>query len=499
MSRTPIVAALRRAADIAALARGRGAPPIAELAAIPRPKVSAAIPRRALLVGAALAPFAARAQAPLRNARIAVVGGGLAGLVAAHRLVESGARDITLYEANRRLGGRMLSGRGVVGEGTLVELGGSFINSEHTDVLDLAREFGLGLEDSFGDPGASRIHVGGALRSIADVATEAAPFLAHLAALRDTPKAAQDARSAQAVMDGFGVSGWLRRLLDIGLTQEMGREPGAMSALYLIEYFTPDPARPRRGLFASDQRYQIQGGNDRLPAAIAAKLGARINTGRRLEAVRSRGQGYALALGGREVVADIVVLTLPVTILRQVELAVPLPPLTRRAIRDLAYGTNAKMFAGFAARPWREAGLSGETINDFGQQACWEDHGARGAGPGALTIFAGGTVGRGFGTGDVAQRVRQAVAGLEPALPGAGAAYSGRAQRMMWPQNPYVGGSYACFGPGQYAGFEGAWASAGRVVFAGEHTSEAYSGYMNGAAESGRAAAERVLGWLRQG
>ncbi len=490
MSRTPIVAALRRAAGIAALARGRRAPPIAELAAMPR---------RALLAGAALTPFAARAQAPLRSARIAVVGGGLAGLVAAHRLVESGARNLTLYEANRRLGGRMLSGRGVVGEGTLVELGGSFINSEHTDILDLAREFGLGLEDSFGDTGTARIHVGGALRSIAEVASEAAPFLAHLAALRQTPKPAQDARSAQAVMDGFGVSGWLHRLLDIGLTQEMGREPGAMSALYLIEYFTPDPARPRRGLFASDQRYQIAGGNDRLPAAIAARLGARIEAGRRLEAVRPRGRGYALAFGGREVVADIVVLALPATILRQVELAVPVPPLTRRAIRDLAYGTNAKMFAGFSARPWRDAGLSGETINDFGQQACWEDHGAPGAGPGALTIFAGGAVGRGFGTGDVAQRVRQAVAGLEPALPGAGAAYAGRAHRMVWPQNPYVGGSYACFGPGQYAGFEGAWAPAGRVVFAGEHTSEGSSGYMNGAAESGRVAAEHVLGWLRGG
>ncbi len=481
MARTPVFAALKMAA--AMVARG-GADVVS---------------RRALLGAAVLVPLAARAQGSLRQARIAVIGGGLAGLVAAHRLVESGARDVTLYEANRRIGGRMLTGRGVVGEGTLVELGGSFINSEHADILGLAREFGLGLEDSFGDTAAARMHVGGATRSIAEVAAEAAPFLAHLAALRETPKPAQDRLSAQAVMDAFGVSGWLRRLLDIGLTQEMGREPGAMSALYLIEYFTPDPARPRRGLFASDQRYQIAGGNDRLPAAIAAKLGARINTGRRLEAVRPRGQGYALALGGREVVADIVVLTVPATILRQVELAVPLPPLTRRAIRDLAYGTNAKLFAGFSARPWREAGLSGETINDFGEQACWEDHSAPGAGPGALSIFAGGAVGRGFIAGDVAARVRHAVAGLETALPGAVAAYAGRAHRMAWPQNPYVGGSYACFGPGQYAGFEGAWAPARRVVFAGEHTSEGSSGYMNGAAESGRVAAERVLGWLRGG
>jgi len=455
------------------------------------------VSRRAVLAGIALAPVVAAAQTPLRSARIAIVGGGLAGLVAAHRLVEGGARDVTVFEANRRVGGRMFSGRGVVGEGTIVELGGSFINSEHTDILALAREFDLPLEDGFGDPATSRIHVGGAVRTVAEIAAEAAPFLAHLATLRNRPRASQDRLSAQAVMDGFGVSGWLRSLLDIGLTQEMGREPGAMSALYLIEYFTPDPAQPRRGLFASDQRYQIDGGNDRLPAAIATKLGARIRPGARLEAVRPRGRAHALAFGAREVVADIVVLALPVTMLRHVALEVPLPPLTRRAIRELTYGTNAKMFAGLSSRPWREAGLSGETVNDFGQQACWEDHGASGTGPGALTIFAGGAVGRGFAGGDVAQRVRAAVAGLDPALPGVGAAFTGRAQRMLWPHNPYVGGSYACFAPGQYAGFASAWAPAGRVVFAGEHTSEGSSGYMNGAAESGRVAAEQVLAWLR--
>jgi monoamine oxidase len=41
-------------------------------------------------------------------------------------------------------------------------------------------------------------------------------------------------------------------------------------------------------------------------------------------------------------------------------------------------------------------------------------------------------------------------------------------------------------------GLAGAFAPVGRVVFAGEHTAE-HSGYMDGAAESGRVAAEAVL------
>lgn len=492
MSRTPLFAALRRAVRIAAAARAPGAPPIDELATMP-------LRRRALLAGAALAPLPLHAQ-PLPAARIAVVGAGLAGLVAAHRLVEAGARDVTVYEANRRSGGRVLSGRGVVGEGSLVELGGSFINTDHADILALTREFGLTLEDGAADPATARIHIAGGTRSIAEIAAEAAPLVTRLAALRaggEAAKAAEDRRSAAALLDASGVSGWLRRLLDIGLTQEMGQEPAAMSALYLIEYFAPDPTQPRRGLFSSDQRYQVAGGNDRLTAALAARLGARIRHGARLDSLRSRGRAYALGFGTREVVADVVVMTLPATMLRQVAIGVPLPPLTRRAIRELGYGSNAKLFAGLSARPWRTQGLSGETINDLGYQTSWEDHGQPGAGRGALTIFAGGAAGRSFGSGTAASRVRAATTAMDLALPGVAAAFDGRANRMHWPGNPYVGGSYSCFAPGQYAGFSGAWAPAERLVFAGEHTSEAHSGYMNGGAESGRLAAEQVIALLR--
>jgi monoamine oxidase len=43
------------------------------------------------------------------QARIAIVGGGLAGLVAAWRLVKQGVRDVVLLEARATLGGRILS------------------------------------------------------------------------------------------------------------------------------------------------------------------------------------------------------------------------------------------------------------------------------------------------------------------------------------------------------------------------------------------------------
>ena len=492
MPRTPIFAALTKAAALARRSRRPGAPGLDELT---DRAFGAALPlgRRAFLTaGAGLALARPSNAMALSDRRVAVIGGGLAGLVVAERLVAAGLRRVSLHEANNRVGGRILSGRGLVGEGSLVELGGSFINSDHADILALARRFDLPLEDGAADTLETTFFVGGAARGVAEIAAASQGLLTHLERVKALPKPQQDALSAAAVLDAAGVSGWMRRLLDLGLTQEMGLEPDRMSALYLVNSFT-GTEMVRNGLFGSDQRYQVAGGNDRVPAALAAALAGRIGLGQRLEAVRPAGRAYrAIFAGGHEVVADIIVLALPLTVLRRVELAVPLPPLTRRAIVQTSYGSNAKLFAGVAARPWRLRGQSGECLNDLGYQTAWEDHARPGAGAGALTIFAGGRLGVDFRQGPGAERAGAATASLEPALAGAGSAFTGRATRMHWPSNPYVGGSYTCFAPGQYEGFSGAFGPAGGVFFAGEHASESASGYMNGGAESGRVTAEAI-------
>jgi monoamine oxidase len=111
--------------------------------------------RRRLVKSAMLAGGAALTASPLsyvREAlsqprsggtpRIAVVGGGIAGLNAAYQLKKAGLNAI-VYEARQRLGGRIRSTTGAVGDGLVVDLGGSFINSDHEDMLDLLKEFGL--------------------------------------------------------------------------------------------------------------------------------------------------------------------------------------------------------------------------------------------------------------------------------------------------------------------------------------------------------------------
>src|SRR5690606_1581846 len=86
--------------------------------------------------------------------RIAVVGGGIAGLNTAYKLSKAGL-SATVYEGADRTGGRMFTARDLLGDGQWTELGGEFIDSTHDEMLALMEEFGLGRRDTQSPDAAS--------------------------------------------------------------------------------------------------------------------------------------------------------------------------------------------------------------------------------------------------------------------------------------------------------------------------------------------------------
>ncbi|MFG2890824.1 protoporphyrinogen oxidase [Streptomyces sp. NPDC048248] len=71
---------------------------------------------------------------------VVVIGGGISGLAAAHRLLEGGAR-VTLLEASARLGGKLRAGEIA---GVPVDLGAESMLARRPEAVGLAREVGLG-------------------------------------------------------------------------------------------------------------------------------------------------------------------------------------------------------------------------------------------------------------------------------------------------------------------------------------------------------------------
>ncbi len=520
MPRSPIMNALRR------IARAAGRPEsLADTNLTPPPdkrRIAVADRRRFLqvaagtvLAGAGTGCLSPGRQSPTRRAaglRVAIVGGGLSGLTAAWHLQRAGLRP-TVYEGSSRAGGRIHSATGVVGEGLVTELGAEFIDSNHRDVRALARAFGLELIDTqtrtesklireaywFGGRHYTEPEIVAKFRPLARDMRRDFDALGDVIDYRTDGGAGElDRTSLADYLARLGPDPVIRSLLEVAYVSEYGLDPQEQSALNLLLLIGLD-ARHRFDVYGdSDERYKIRGGNARLPAALAEVVGDALITDRRLLAIERPVDAYRLTFatptgGVAEVNADVVLLTLPFTTLREVDVRVDLPPEKRRAINELGYGTNAKLFAGLNSRPWREAGYAGTAYSDAPFQTCWDHTRGQPGSGGGLTIYLGGAAGAAAGEGSAEAQVQRHLPAIGRVFPGTDAAYRRQAARFHWPTHPWTRGSYSCYRPGQWTTIAGAEGEpVDRLFFAGEHTSVEFQGFMNGAAESGRLAARAI-------
>jgi len=508
-ARTPLFGALRTTVRLAGAANSAGAPPPDELVEI---AAASRVSRRDFLriagVGAAGASIAACAPAAVSTSgpRVVVVGAGLAGLSTAYHLRRAGV-IADVYEASNRTGGRTYTAQDLVGPGTTTELGAEFVDSTHTDILDLMEAFGIEAVDRRETVvGHETYFFDGRHRTIAEIVEAFRPLADRIRADYDSTEdvvdfehegngGALDQMSIAEYLDRIGASGFIRSLLEVAYVTEYGLDVGDQSALNLIFLVGTDLDEGFRIFGDSDERWRVAGGSDVVARRLTDHLEPQIRTGRALEAIRPRGAGYRLTFSGaRDVDADAVVLTLPFTMLRRVDVGLPLPDWKRRAIDELGYGMNAKVFAGMRARPWRDAGYSAEAFLDGDVQLCWDPTESQGTNAAGLTIYSGGAAGLASGAGTPEEQVARALPALDAAFPGTTAAYTGTAARFHWPTHPWTLCSYACYRPGQWTTIAGAEIKpVGRLFFAGEHASYDFQGFMNGAAETGRRAASSVL------
>jgi monoamine oxidase len=175
-------------------------------------------------------------------------------------------------------------------------------------------------------------------------------------------------------------------------------------------------------------------------------------------------------------------------------------------IATLGMGTNAKIHLELTHKTWPPLGFSGATYGEWDRLACaWDDSVQLGADgrPALYLAFPGCRVGASGISGGAhgpapAEDVRFALREIERVFPGTAAAYTGRAYEDHWALDPWVKGAYSYYRVGQASSY-GALAKApeGRFLFAGEHTSIANIGFLDGAVETGERAARTLLRRLR--
>jgi monoamine oxidase len=286
------------------------------------------------------------------------------------------------------------------------------------------------------------------------------------------------------------------------MASEFGLDADELSAVNLFfEYVEATPG--------ADERYHVRGGNDQIPHAMAARLpDGTIHLDAPLEALFERGDGsYGMRFGGvaKDVIADQVVLALPFTTLRRVDLdRAGLSAKKRRCIDELGMGTNAKVTMQFERRPQEYGKWNGYMYSDDPFLVTWESTLAEPGRSSIVTTYFGGRSGAaGLIASEphaptVAREVRRNLASLSEhgrtGLEGIGSGFNGRAWTDRWVADPWARGSYAAFLPGQYTRYYGyVGKPEGAIHFAGEHTATTNQGYLEGAVESGERCAGEIL------
>ncbi|WP_004181336.1 flavin monoamine oxidase family protein [Nitrosospira lacus] len=450
------------------------------------------------------------------NPRIAIVGAGIAGLNAAYVLRQAGYQA-TVYEASQRIGGRIRTSHGDIAPGLITELGGEFIDSTHLDMLALAKTFGLPLLDTgienehnlktmffFNKRCYSEEQVIAEFRPLAiKIASDAARLSSNITARAHSNIDAEfDAISLSEYLHEIGATGWILDLINVAYVTEYGLDASELSCINLLSMIDATVKDGFKIFGESDQRFKIQGGNNRIIDELAQRIGQDVQFGHRLVSIRPNGKGFRLALAtpGKtiSVDSDWVILTLPFTLLREVEMGDMLPPIKRSAVRTLGYGTNTKLVVGVDKRIWREQGYSGECYSDKAFQTGWDASRLQAGPSGVYTFYLGGKAGIEIGDGTTERRSQELSAALDQVYPGFNLNRTNASFRIHWPSEPFSLGAYSCFRLGQWTQFNGEIGrQIGNLLFAGEHCSNKFQGYMNGAAETGRIAAQAIINSLR--
>jgi monoamine oxidase len=521
MSHTPLAQRLRRLVALAGESATSGQDP----AALLEKATAASWSRRQFVqrAGVAAATLAAgpmlRAKKPARpEAKVVVVGAGLAGLTCAYRLKQAGI-DATIYEANTRVGGRCWTRRGDFADGQIAEHGGELIDQGHTSIRQLAQELRLPLDNVLrAEPNGTEafFHFDGARYPHKDAVRDVKAIWQPLH--RDISEASYPTLYNQSTprgqqLDQLSIIDWINQTVPGGRTSRLGQlldvaynieygaeceEQSALSMLYLLGYNSPGQFT----LFgASNEKYHVRGGNDRIVSTLAHVLGNQIVTGTALIAARlTPAGGYVLTFqsGAQafDVAADKVVFALPFSILRSKAVdvtAAGFSALKRTAIAELGMGSNSKLNVQFSRRHWADIGGNGDSFADTGYQATWEVSRAQAGTAGILVAYSGGNHADTFGSGTPASQTALFLGQAEPVFPGLTAQFNGRATVDFWRGDPFTHGSYAFWKVGQYtrfAGIEGV--QEGNAHFCGEHTSIDFQGYLNGATETGERVAKEI-------
>lgn len=447
---------------------------------------------------------------------ITVVGAGISGLVTASLLKEAG-HNVTVLEANNRVGGRIFTDRTSFYGGQYMELGAMRIPSIHLLVLEYIKKFNLPVEEFINSTPNDIIYVND-VRTIQSVYEKnpdilefptsqsekgkTAEYLAQYAMQPVTDFIKKDPKKNWEIvikeLDRYSMEYYLKynpygRRLSVGaidmIKVMLGLEgfPELSFTALLREVMI---------LFTEGLKfYEIIGGNDRLPYAFLPQLSENIYFNqkmRRIEQIDSQVTIHSVDTKTSQkysTTGDLAIITIPFSLLNFVEVT-PHDLFSYnkyKAIRQMHYVASTKIGLQFRTRFWeKEGNVGGKMISDLPVRYSYFPSQSVGTeGPGV--ILASYTWEDNATIWDSLTEKEQIADALENLAYIYGTQIYDEFMTgtvFSWAKNPFSGGAFAIFKPDQQTEIAPYIQTHERnVYFAGDHSSTT-PGWIQGAIES---------------
>lgn len=439
----------------------------------------------------------------------AIIGAGLAGLVAARHLTDRGL-SVTVLEARDRVGGRVENK--TLNDGSYVELGGQWIGPGFDSLLDIIEELGL---ETIGLPAEGNlvVRLRGQALAVPSLEEEPAltPFevsdlgqgLLRLRRLGERLRTDAAWRKANAAWLNQDLRRWIttnlrtqgaqRRFSEV-YEAAFGPMPKACTLIEGLHQVNSGP--DLETMLASNgglHQKRVEGGMATVAEALAARLGDAVRLNAEVVKVE-HGQIAQLTLADGEVVeAKQVISTLPPRLAMALEHEPALPSWRAEAAEKVAPGNVIKAFLIYDKPFWRELGLSGQSSADEGAVRVTFDTTADGAAKGHLMGFFEGADADSLSRRSVTLRERAFTDSVVRSFGEEGARPVAYLERD-WASEKFTGGCHgAHFAPG-------VWTTNGPVLaapegvlhWAGAEYANRFNGYLEGAVRSGREVAAAV-------
>ena len=440
----------------------------------------------------------------------AIIGAGLAGLVAAKELRERGL-SVVVLEARDRVGGRVKNA--ILDDGSYLELGGQWIVPGSDRLMALIEHYGLDTVPPPFQDGKFIARQRGVAHEIPSEADEPKlnPFeLADLGqGLLRLRRLARRAKNDTAWSEAN--QEWLSQSLGRWVKTNLRTESAQRRFVEVYEPVFGDLTEEttlRQGLelvgdgpdleslFATNGRlvqHRVVGGMHALAEALADELGDdELRLGAPVEKVRHGETATLVLRDGEEIESRFVISTLPPRLAVELEYDPPLPEWRAEEADKVSPGNVIKAFLLFDTPFWRDRGLSGQSSADEGAVRVTFDTTVDGARRGNLMGF--------FAGGEAASLSKRTPELREEAFLESVQKSFGDVPKPVayverdWTAEEFTQGCHgAHFSPGIWSAVgPGLAEPEGILHWAGAEYSQKFNGYLEGAVRSGMTTAAQV-------